>query len=54
VLGVDEAKVRFYVPLALEFGGLIFLAFGFAPRRRNIAIEPVEIATEAPVVATEV
>ena len=56
VLGIDEAKVQLYapllLPLGLEFGGFIFLAFGFAPRRR-IAVHPAVIATDAPVVATE-
>ena len=56
VLGVDEAKIQLYVPLllpiGLEFGGFIFLAFGFAPRRQ-IATQSAVIATEAPVVATE-
>jgi hypothetical protein len=62
VLGVDEAKVQLYVPLflplGLELGGFIFLAFGLAPRRREeeilapvLAEEPAAIAAEA--VATE-
>ncbi len=57
VLGIDEAKIQLYVPLllplGLEFGGFIFLAFGFAPRRREIAAQPLAVAREAPVVAIE-
>jgi hypothetical protein len=56
VLGIDEAQVQLYapllLPLGLEFGGFIFLAFGFAPRRQ-IAVHPAVISTETPVVATE-
>jgi len=50
LLGVDEAKVRLYVPLllplGLELGGFIFLAFGLAPRRREEAIVAPTIAAE--------
>lgn len=39
VLGVEEAKVQLYVPLllplGLELGGYIFLAFGLAPALRR-------------------
>jgi hypothetical protein len=56
VLGIDEAKVQLYIPLllplGLEFGGFIFLAFGFAPRSLEIAVPPAAIATEASAVAT--
>lgn len=59
VLGIEEAKVQLYVPLflplGLEIGGFIFLAFGLAPGRREeqiaipaIAIEPVAIAEAEP------
>ena len=52
VLGVDESKVQLYVPLflplGLELGGFIFLAFGLAPRRREEAIVAAAIA-EAPI-----
>jgi hypothetical protein len=63
LLGVDEGKVRLYVPLllplGLELGGFIFLAFGLAPRRREevivapaTAAEPIAIADDS--VATEI
>ena len=65
VLGVDEAKVQLYVPLllplGLEFGGFIFLAFGFAPAYRReaetpgaaIAAEPVASPIEEPASAMQ-
>jgi hypothetical protein len=41
LLGISERAVALYVPLilptALELGGFILLAFGFAPRAREIA-----------------
>lgn len=47
VLGIDETKVQLYVPLllplGLEIGGFIFLAFGLAPRRREDIEAPVTI-----------
>jgi hypothetical protein len=54
VLGVEEAKVQLYVPLllplGLELGGYIFLAFGLAPalRRKEETYEPVEKLNIAP------
>jgi hypothetical protein len=43
-----SASVQLYVPLllplGLEFGGFIFLAFGFAPRRREIPKSDEKIA----------
>ncbi|HVQ43853.1 MAG TPA: hypothetical protein VMT30_02715 [Candidatus Saccharimonadia bacterium] len=42
VLGIDETKVQLYVPLllplGLEIGGFIFLAFGLSPRRREATV----------------
>jgi hypothetical protein len=54
VLGVDEASVQLYVPLllplGLEFGGFIFVAFGFAPRRREMETGNTPIQTaETPI-----
>jgi hypothetical protein len=60
VLGIDESSVQLYVPLllplGLELGGFVFLAFGLAPRAREIAIEtvasPVQpVARRSPAVA---
>ena len=53
VLRIDQATVALYtplfLPLGLELGGFIFLAFGLAPRRREaaIAVQPAttEVAT---------
>lgn len=54
VLGIEEASVQLYVPLllplGLEFGGFIFLAFGFAPRSRKIETADLPIITaETPI-----
>jgi hypothetical protein len=60
VLGIDESSVQLYVPLllplGLELGGFVFLAFGLAPRARTIAVEPVAypvqpVARRSPAVA---
>lgn len=56
VLGVEEAKVQLYVPLllplGLELGGYIFLAFGLAPAIRRK--EEIEIATAPTPAAIEI
>src|SRR5262245_32360220 len=45
VLKIDPSTVQLYaplfLPLGLELGGFIFLALGLAPRRREVAIQPV-------------
>lgn len=54
LLGISESAVALYVPLilptALELGGFILLAFGFAPRRRKIEIAEMPITiVETPI-----
>jgi hypothetical protein len=39
-----QLYVPLLLPLGLEFGGFIFLAFGFAPRRREIPKSDEKIA----------
>jgi hypothetical protein len=45
VLGIPQSTVQLYVPLllpfGLELGGFIFLAAGLAPRRYEVAGEPI-------------
>jgi hypothetical protein len=65
VLGVDEGTVQLYapllLPLGLELGGYIFLAFGLAPATRRkdedlttaIAAEPIAMAAATHDVAVE-
>jgi hypothetical protein len=50
VLGVDQRKVQLYVPLflplGLELGVFIFLAFGFAPHRREAEVQPIAMPAQ--------
>jgi hypothetical protein len=54
VLGVDERQVQLYapllLPLGLELGGYIFLAFGLSPacqrKDETVAAEPITMAAE--------
>jgi hypothetical protein len=51
VLGIEPAQVQLYapllLPLGLELGGFIFLAFGLAPRAREIAVATVASPVQA-------